>query len=688
MSTVTPRARRDPQVPPDEPLAATTPPVRPRRRRPSPVCWLVLILVLVPVAASTFHRSTSGWVPDGDEAWFARRVMQVGTTAPPMIGMASTASEQPTRGTNHPGPVELYLVAGPYAISGWSPVGLAIGTGLIVAVALAAAVVMAWRIAGDRGAVAVGLGLAMMSTRVSQEWLVRPNNAVLAIFPLFAAMVGLWAYLRRDRAGLAVALLAASFCLQTSLGVLPAAGAVVAGCGATWIWHRRQGVRGAPLGRGGRVVAVAIGVMWLPPILEMVVRAPGNLTDVGHFLLSQVGLVTRETAYTSVLGLGPAMASMIQFLTGVPGLDGHDFESNIVPLITVGDLALLPTVIGVSILGVSAAWAFRRGSPALRSLWILTGPALLVTTVALSRKPTDELLTQPYFVTWTQPSVALVWTAVALSALEAAHLWSRRAGAAPRGRRLAVAPSVAVGILLVALFAVSAASGGINRTDSRRVSSLSAQVRERVPKGTYLMWEEGFVPWNSTAKGLGADLIAHGYDIRFREWGGMIDEPRREGDDTMAKLLVTSELAGDNGVDVVARTEEPDLLLLVRLIPGGADNAWCEEMGAIAARARAVTPSPEPGAPAALPQTSAGWTALLSEIEVQPLVAAAADDDELRPATELVGRLVPVTLSALADGSIVEAPDDLQENLRRILDDYDQRCDARSIPGAKLVPTG
>ena len=101
MTTAATGVRPDHQVTRDGRSAAATSPARTRRRRPSPLCWLVLVLVLVPVAASTFLRATSGWVPDGDEAWFARRAMQVGTTAPPLIGMASTASEQPTRGTSH-----------------------------------------------------------------------------------------------------------------------------------------------------------------------------------------------------------------------------------------------------------------------------------------------------------------------------------------------------------------------------------------------------------------------------------------------------------------------------------------------------------------------------------------------------------------------------------------------------------
>lgn len=687
MSAATPRTRSEDRVGPRTPTSSASTTPRPRnRRRPSPLCWLVLALVLLPVAASTLHRSTGGWVPDGDEAWFARRAMQVATTEPPLIGMASTASEQPTRGTNHPGPVELYLVAGPYAISGWSPVGLAVGTGLVVAAALAAAVVMAWRTAGDRGAVAVGIAITMMSTRVSQEWLVRPNNAILATAPLFAALVGLWGYTRRDRVGLAVALLASSFCLQTSLGVLPAAGAVLAGCVITWGWHRRHGHHGRPLGRGGRVVAVAIAVMWFPPILEMVLRAPGNLVDVGDFLLSQAGLVTREGTYTSSLGLGPAVASMIMFLTGVPGLDGHDFESNQVALVTLGDLALLPSVVGLTLIVGAAVWAFRRGSPALRALWVIAGPALVVTTVALSRKPTDALLSQPYFVTWTQPSVALVWSAVALAAIEAALLWSRR-HRDPSATRLAVPAPLAVGVVLVALFSVLATSGSINRTDSRRVAALSAQVRARVPRGTYLMWEEGFVPWNSTAKGLGADLIAHGYDIRFREWGGMVDEPRREGNATMAKLLVTSELPGDTGVDVVARAQDGDLLLLVRLIPGGEDNAWCQEAGPLVATVRSAGLATGPDAAVALPQTPGAWITLLTALDTQPLVDA-TEEPALRLPAQRVGLLTPLALEGLADGSLTEPPAELKDNLALILQEFHDRCDARSVPGAKLVPAG
>ena len=82
----------------------------------------VFALVSIPVLWSAGAHMTGGWLPDGDDASIARRTQQVFTTDPPLIGHESTADVPVQDQTpNHPGPIGYYVMAIPYAVSGWSP---------------------------------------------------------------------------------------------------------------------------------------------------------------------------------------------------------------------------------------------------------------------------------------------------------------------------------------------------------------------------------------------------------------------------------------------------------------------------------------------------------------------------------------------------------------------------------------
>ena len=154
----------------------------------------------------------------------------------------------------------------------------------------------------------------------------------------------------------------------------------------------------------------------------------------------------------------------------------------------------------------------------------------------------------------------------------------------------------------------------------------------------------------------------------------------------MAKLLVTSELPASTGVDVVARVEEPDLLLLVRLVPGGEDNAWCTEAGPVVAAARSSAPTAGPDDLVGLP-ADADWITLLGDLDVRTLVTA-TDDPTLRAASEDLHALVAVTLDGLRTGTLTQPPARLRHALDLVLDEFRSRCDARAIPGAKLEAVG
>lgn len=570
---------------PSEPTAVLVARTDDRRPlRPTWLLWAVLGLALVPIAASAWQHATGGWVPEGDDAWVGRRTMQVFSTDPPLIGQESTADDTMSdQGLSHPGPLAYYVMAVPYAVSGWSPVGLVLGAALIVALGAAAAVVAGWRAAGARGLVAAGIAVVLLELRLGPEWLVRPTSSVSVALPLLAALLGLWAYLRGDRLALAITVVAATYCLQTSLVVLPLASSILLAALGVALWRRRA--RGeAAWTRAGVAVGAAVALVWLLPVLDQLLGV-GNLAGLGHYLLAAAGLAEREGTTAGALGLGPAVATFIAFALSMPRLDGRTFEGPAVWLVRLDQLALAQVALGAAAVGLAVAWCRRQRRAELGTLLVVAAAAAVISVIAFSRRPTDSLVTQTYFVVWVQAVAATLWAALALAALEAGswatHRQRVRQGGRARRPRGALPPALAAGLGVVAVGALAASIGPVARDDAAQITELSAEVRADLPLGTYKVVADGPVPFTSTAKGLGLDLLAHGYDIRFDEWGGMVDEPQRRGDREVDHLVVTSEYPDLPDVVMLARSRSAEVDLQVHLVPGGPDLPFCLEVGGI-----------------------------------------------------------------------------------------------------------
>lgn len=647
----------------------------------------VLALLALPIVMSAAGRALGGWVPEGDDAWVARRTMQVLTTDPPLIGQESTSDKPDSpRSPNHPGPVAYYLVAVPYALSGWSPVGFVAGVAAVVAVAVGACVLLGSRVAGDRGAVAVGLAVALVMIRLGPNWTVRPLSSAIVLFPLVATLLGTWAHLRRDRVGLGVAVVAGSFCMQVSLVAMPLAAASLAWCGAvSWARARRPGPR-PPRSRLTCAVVAAVALMWLPPVLDVALHWPGNLGELLHYLLGRVGLVSDRSAQAAALGIGPALASTTSYLTGLPGFDHQDLGPAAVELASAAGLGWLRLLGAASVVVGAARFARRRGSAALRSLGAVAAGAFAAGVVSLSQRPTEALRTQTYFAISVQAVIVVGWAFLVLAAIEAAVVALARGGddreVLGRARRVPV--RVAVGALAVAT--LSAGTGRIDRDGSAWAASLSRQVRAQVPPGTYVVVGEGFVPWISTAKGLGADLLAHGWDIRFVEFGGMEDETSRRGSAGLPQLVVTAERPDVAGPDVVARQPTDDRVLFVRYVPGGPLGPWCAAAGTFDVALRQATASDADAAADAAARLDAPeeWQHLLAGLDVGPLRRATEDPRLLDAASALRdGRAA--TLEDLAAGRSAEPSAEVRGAVATLARTYERSCGARRLPGAAAV---
>ena len=74
----------------------------------------VFVLTLVPFVVALVRARQDGWVPSGDEANIATRSLDVFSRHPPLTGLPTT-SYLTGSGifTDHPGPIEFYLLAVP-----------------------------------------------------------------------------------------------------------------------------------------------------------------------------------------------------------------------------------------------------------------------------------------------------------------------------------------------------------------------------------------------------------------------------------------------------------------------------------------------------------------------------------------------------------------------------------------------
>jgi hypothetical protein len=70
-----------------------------------------VLLVTLPVVGGALRAVSDGWTPVGDDAVIQIRTFDVGTSRTPLVGISSTVSLDRSEASNHPGPIQLWLLA-------------------------------------------------------------------------------------------------------------------------------------------------------------------------------------------------------------------------------------------------------------------------------------------------------------------------------------------------------------------------------------------------------------------------------------------------------------------------------------------------------------------------------------------------------------------------------------------------
>jgi len=288
---------------------------RSRGRLPVPTAsmWFLVTtgIVVAIVVGVGVRAAADGWLPLGDNGFFALRAHDVLSRHPPLLGTASSASTFSSAPTNHPGPLQFVLLAVPVALLGVGA-GTVLGTALMNAASIGGAVWLVRRRCGPTAGALLavgfaGLGWAMGSVLLHEPW---GPFAVVLPFGLFVVSVGLAA--GGDAKSLLAMVIAGSVVLQTHVSyvlLVPGLGVVGFAGVLLWAWRDRRPAAVAPSaavppvdepspgdeGEGDKgdegttggpghvrrwiLAALAAAVLcWTPPLYQQATGDPGNMS--------------------------------------------------------------------------------------------------------------------------------------------------------------------------------------------------------------------------------------------------------------------------------------------------------------------------------------------------------------------------------------------------------------------------
>ncbi|NYJ74815.1 hypothetical protein [Allobranchiibius huperziae] len=248
-------------------------------------------LVCLPLLYFVVTVLAHGWVPQGDEALVAVRIHDVWSVHPPLVGMRSTSSvSSPGVYAHHPGPLEFYLLAIPYTLTGFAPWSIIVGDAIVASFFAALAVWHAYRAIGLNGAW-IAAALVLLTERSFGHVLVQPLNTWPAVLALLAALVLAWRLVLGQYKALPWYVGCATYAAQAQVidfAVVAVLSAFLAALGLLRWWDRRGTVWPIPgavtsgMSQWRRPGVVSVGlliVLWLPPMVDVLVDHPSNLSE-------------------------------------------------------------------------------------------------------------------------------------------------------------------------------------------------------------------------------------------------------------------------------------------------------------------------------------------------------------------------------------------------------------------------
>lgn len=531
-----------------------------------------LALALVPAAWSATHALVDGWVPAGDNALIALRVGDVFTAQTPLVGQPSTSDLYGASKARHPGPMEFWALALPYALLG-PAVGLVIGATLVNAAAIAGVGFVAFRREGVLFALWSLLLVTVLSWGLGANFLHDPISSNAATFMVVLLFFLVWSLAVGDIRLLPLTAVVVSFVFQDHLSVL-GQNAVFVACGAAALsWeHHRNRRRSRQHWRDYRSLLskwiawslLAVVVLWAPVVIQQFTGADGNLSEIyrsysyntGH----AHGVAWSLDRLSTALGPVPVFARSF-------GLNELGYLD--VPTGAARFYFMLP-LIALVVLGALAA---RRGARRALLLALLTLAALVsgfYSAMSLPERGQPEL--KQSAVRWMWMVSLFVWLAIGWL------VWQMVA--ASRRRRVGKVAGLALLVTLLVASVLASSSSARPERDGERFAALAEafpKVRAALRPGDYLVQFGGIESGLTIGPAVALDIHDHGHGIR-----APIDLERAFGTERTYDPGRDKDLTGT--VSVLDKVLRHDADRLVAVIPSlSADDR--HDLGAPLARA-------------------------------------------------------------------------------------------------------
>ena len=398
--------------------AGDAPAVRRRRFRFRPADlrtadrWLVLVIVVVAscIVAIGVRAALDGWLPTGDDGYYALRSHDVFSRNFPLLGTNSSVSGFATDPVNHPGPLQFLLLSIPVTLLGVAE-GAAIGTALINAASI---VCVGWLLRRRCGPVAAawavvalgGLGWAMGSVILQDPW--GPFTVILP-FALFAVAGAL--AVGGDVVALPFATVAGSLVFQThtSYVLLYPGLTLLAWAGAVWWTRQSTGDERRHNLRWLGISGVVTFLCWLPPLVDQVFHRPGNM----------VALFRARTETPETVTPSKALEVMAGTVAFPPWWLPPGFGEPRPVLSDLSDGVRGPAaIVAMLILVAGLAWALRdglkRGDRVVIGAAVMALALLVVGYATLTRSPWYGVEAAPY-IRFLWPTSIWVWFTLALA---------------------------------------------------------------------------------------------------------------------------------------------------------------------------------------------------------------------------------------------------------------------------------
>jgi hypothetical protein len=245
-----------------------------------------VVVTLVPIVVATARAIHRGWIPIGDNAFFAIRARDVLTADPPLLGTWTSASLTTGTSFNNPGPLLFDVLAVPGRLLD-DGAGLALGAALLNGSAVVGIAVLAYRRGGPLLATAAMAVAAALCWAMGSELLFDPWQPHSLLLPFLSFLMLVWSVACGDVLALPFAAGVGSLVVQTHLSYV-----ILVAVLGTWavvglvleLRHRRREDPGAWPGLrrrtvwAGAVAGVVFVACWAQPLVEQFTSdGEGNL---------------------------------------------------------------------------------------------------------------------------------------------------------------------------------------------------------------------------------------------------------------------------------------------------------------------------------------------------------------------------------------------------------------------------